>query len=153
LSFVHYLQTMTMNQGFIVVNFFFNTYRRWRCANTHCHLLFVLFLCTQKRCRQVDARHCFFFPFCASKEYENEQVHRLLFLFCFYAPTEDDNEPTFIIIFFCFVSVHPKKTITTNQHSSSSFFFCFYAPKKDDNESALVIVFLRCWTNRQHVSS
>jgi hypothetical protein len=31
------------------------------------------------------------------------------FLFCFYAPKEDDEEPTLIIVFFCFASMHLTK--------------------------------------------
>jgi len=66
----------------------------------------------------------------------------------------------FIIVFFCFVSMHPYKMMTnaslsssfcfvfvhlkkmtTSKCSSSSFLFCLCAPKEDDNEHQFVIVF------------
>jgi hypothetical protein len=67
-------------------------------------------------------------------------THCHLFLLCFYAPKEDNDESTFVFVFICFVSVYLKKT-TMNQRLSSSFLFCFYAPKENDDEPTLVIFF------------
>jgi hypothetical protein len=83
------------------------------------------------------------------------------FLFRFYALKEDDDELTFVIVFYCFVFMHLEK-MTRSQCSLSCFFvfflctqrrrqlidvhchlllFCFCAPKEDNNELTLVVVF------------
>jgi hypothetical protein len=52
--------------------------------------------------------------------------HSLLFFFSFVYVhlEEDDDELALIVVFFPFVSVHPKKT-TMSQSSLSSFFLLF----------------------------
>jgi hypothetical protein len=57
------------------------------------------------------------------------------------APREDDDKCQLVIMFFCFVYVHPKNMIMSAS-SLLSFLFCPYAPKEDDDELALIIIFI-----------
>jgi len=125
LCFVHYLQMMMMSQGFIVVSFIFSIptendvepmlviiffcfvyVHLEKMMTSQCSLssFFILFLCTQRRWRWVSSCH--------------------IFLFCFCAPRKDDDDLVFIIVFFCFLSMHLEKTMTS--WCSSSFFFLLF---------------------------
>ncbi len=94
-------------------------------------IFFVLFMCI-KRKQWWTSAHCF------------------LFSFCLCAPKEDNDQSTLVVIFFCFVSMHPKKT-TTSQHSLSSCFVFVHLKKTMTNphSSFVLFCFVLCTQRRQ----
>ncbi len=52
-----------------------------------------------------------------------------VFLFCFCAMRKDDDKLMLVIVFFCFVSLHPEKTMTS-WCLSSSFFVLFLCTQR-----------------------
>lgn len=131
-----------MSRRLIVVSFFFSTYKRWWQA--------------------LDSSSSFDALFINSRRWWQVDIHCRLFSFCLCAPREDDDEWKLVILFLCFVYVHPEKT-TTSWHSSLSsffvlslctqrrqwqasahchlFFFGLCAPRKDNHELVLIVVF------------
>jgi hypothetical protein len=58
-----------------------------------------------------------------AKEDDKPPIGCHLLMFCSLIP-KNNNEPTFNVIFFCFDSMHPKKT-TTSRHLLSFFLVLF----------------------------